>query len=38
VHKAVSAEKDSEKAAEGKTLIQQLTALKYEIQHDRALT
>jgi hypothetical protein len=38
VHKAVSAEKDSEKAAEGKTLIQQLAALKYEIQHDRALT
>jgi len=38
VHKAVSAEKDSEKAEEGKAITQQLAALKYEIQHDRVLT
>jgi hypothetical protein len=38
VHKAVSAEKDGEKAEEGKAITQQLAALKYEIQHDRVLT
>ena len=38
VHKAVSAEKDAEKAEEGKTIIQSLAALKYELQHDRVLT
>ena len=38
VHKAVSAEKDAEKAEEGKTIIQNLATLKYELQHDRALT
>jgi hypothetical protein len=38
VHKAVSAEKDGEKAEEGKTIIQSLATLKYEMQHDRALT
>jgi len=38
VHKAVSAEKDAEKAEEGKTIISSLATLKYELQHDRALT
>jgi hypothetical protein len=38
VHKAVSAEKDADKAAEGKTITQSLAALKYEMQHDRVLT
>ena len=38
VHKAVSAETDADKAAEGKTIIQSLATLKYELQHDRALT
>lgn len=38
VHKAVSAEKDGEKAEEGKAITQALAALKYEIQHDRVLT
>jgi len=38
VHKAVSAETDAEKVAEGKTIIASLATLKYELQHDRALT
>jgi hypothetical protein len=38
VHKAVSAEKDGDKAEEGKAITQQLAALKYEIQHNRVLT
>lgn len=38
VHKAVSAEKDAEKAEEGKTIISSLATLKYELQHDRVLT
>jgi hypothetical protein len=38
VHKAVSAEKDGEKAEEGKTITAQLAALKYEIQHNRVLS
>ena len=38
VHKAVGAEKDAEKAEEGKTIISSLATLKYELQHDRALT
>jgi len=38
MHKAISAEKDGEKVEEGKTITQQLAALKYEIQHNRVLT
>lgn len=38
VHKAVSNAVDQSKRKEGKSIIAELTKLKYELQHDRALT
>ncbi|KAK0940250.1 Hairy/enhancer-of-split with YRPW motif protein 2 [Friedmanniomyces endolithicus] len=38
VHKAVSKESDAEKQEEGKSIIEGLAKLKYELQHDRQLT
>ncbi|MCJ1306853.1 hypothetical protein MMC25_000497 [Agyrium rufum] len=38
VHRAVSLCKDEEKAQEGKGFVEKLARLKYEVQHDRALS
>lgn len=38
VYKTVSVTEDPEKQAEGKKIIEQLGALKYEMLHDRQMT
>lgn len=38
MYKAISSTDDAEKQAEGKKIIEQLGALKYEMLHDRQLT
>lgn len=38
VYKTISATEDAEKQAEGKKIIEQLGALKYEMLHDRQMT
>ncbi|KAL8754574.1 MAG: hypothetical protein Q9199_004240 [Rusavskia elegans] len=38
LHRAITACKDDEKIADGKTIVEGLTKLKYELQHNRPLT
>lgn len=38
VHKAVNRSSDQEAITEGKKIVEQVAALKYECQHNRALT
>jgi hypothetical protein len=38
VHKAVSRAEDEGRVKEGKEIVAELAKLKYELQHDRALT
>ncbi|KAL8688640.1 MAG: hypothetical protein Q9224_004834 [Gallowayella concinna] len=38
IHRAISTCKDEEKVADGKTIVEGLTKLKYELQHNRSLT
>jgi len=38
VHRTISVSRDAEKDAEGKRIIEDLVALKYELQHDRKLS
>ncbi|CAD0038657.1 unnamed protein product [Aureobasidium pullulans] len=38
LHKAIGKTEDSEKLAEGKSIVSELAKLKYELQHDRQLT
>lgn len=38
VHKAIYAEMNPEKAAEGKKVTEALATLKYELQHNRNMT
>jgi hypothetical protein len=38
LHRTVADVTDEEKRKEGKTIIEELAKLKYEIQHDRQLT
>ncbi|KAL9024077.1 MAG: hypothetical protein Q9180_008005, partial [Flavoplaca navasiana] len=38
LHRAVSTCKDEEKIADGKAIVERLTKLKYELQHNRPLT
>jgi len=38
VHRSIAESKDDEAQKEGKTILETLAALKYEMQHDRKLT
>ncbi|KXJ92562.1 hypothetical protein Micbo1qcDRAFT_188133 [Microdochium bolleyi] len=38
VHRTIMASEDAEKTAEGKKILEDLVALKYELQHDRKLS
>ena len=37
VHRSIAESKDDEAQKEGKTIVETLAALKYEMQHDRKL-
>lgn len=38
LYRSVTQTKDAEKEAEGKKIIEEIAKIKYEVQHDRALT